>query len=85
MYGLLGLFSSLFSSSSAEWREDKRAAYKRFGKIPNACVRCELLGLCRRPITEKGEVGKCYHGCLILNEEHSQKNIDENQKKERKQ
>ena len=73
MYGLLGLFSSLFSSSSEEWREDKRAAYKRFGKIPNACVRCELLGLCRRPITEKGEVGKCYHGCLILNEEQNRK------------
>lgn len=73
MYGLLGWVASLFSSESAEWREDKKAAYERFGKIPNACVRCELLGLCRRPITKKGEVGKCYHGCLVINQKGKEK------------
>jgi hypothetical protein len=73
VYGLLGLIASPFSSESEEWREDKRAAYKRFGKIPNACVRCELLGLCRRPITKKGEVGKCYHGCLVINQKREEK------------
>lgn len=53
--------------------KDERETIKMFGKIPYTCRRCELLGLCRRQITKKGEVGKCYNGCLIINQKKEKK------------
>jgi hypothetical protein len=64
-WGFVGWLVRHFGTFSDDWKEEKREVYKQFGKVPNACVRCELLGICREKITKKGEVGKCRNGCLI--------------------
>ena len=62
IYGFINECKRLFRKFSKEEREYKG--------LPNYCRSCELLGLCRRP---KEQGWKCYHGCLIINQEKSEK------------
>lgn len=49
---------------------DEREERKAYKGLPRGCWHCELLGICRRP---KEEGWKCYHGCMVLNEQRRNK------------
>jgi len=74
--GIIQVIDTIYSATSRKWlnphyrewqkrREEEAIEYEG---LPYRCRSCELLGECRRP---KEQGWKCYHGCIILNEERA--------------